>query len=206
MNHIPDFGGNVQISTEEAEHITQYLDVHTAAPQSADFAFVFGTRRSEPAHIAADLFRRSVVRYVVLCGGENRFTGVNEANMHLGILFRNSVPRNCIIVEEKSTNTLENVVFARPKMEKCIELRNIKSVLVVTKWYHCRRVMMTLKRHLPQGIRYFTASYEPADVTRSNWWLSEEGRKRVLKEWHNIPRYLKQDDIAEIMEYDGAFV
>jgi uncharacterized SAM-binding protein YcdF (DUF218 family) len=196
----------VKITIEEAKRITEYLDIHTAVPKSADFAFVFGTRRSEPAHMAADLIRRNVVRHVVLSGGENRFTGVNEANTHLGILLQNSVPRDRIIVEEKSTNTLENVVFALPLITECIDLEKIKSIVVITKWHHCRRAMMTLKRHLPQGIHYFVASYEPADVTRSNWWLGEEGRKRVLKEWRNIPKYLEQGDIAEIQAYDGAFV
>ena len=43
-------------------------------------------------------------------------------------------------------------------------------------------------------------------VTRSDWWLNEKGRKRVLKEWHNIAEYLKRGDIAEIQEDDGAFV
>ena len=194
------------ISTEEAKRIIQYLDVNMAVPESADFAFVFGTRRSEPARIAADLIKRNGVRYVILSGGANRLTGVNEANTYLEILLQNGVPRDRIVVETKSTNTLENVVFALPKMAECMDLRGIKAVVVLTKWYHCRRAMMTLKCHLPQGIRYFAVSYEPADVPRSNWWLGEEGRKRVLKEWHNIPKYLERKDIAEIQENNGVFV
>jgi hypothetical protein len=54
------------IAQAEAERITQYLDVNTAVPKYADFAFVFGTRHLEPAYMAADLVKRGVVHYVVL--------------------------------------------------------------------------------------------------------------------------------------------
>jgi len=153
------------LSREEAERIAEFLAVD-AAPTQADLAFVFGTRHGAPAYIAVDLFRRGVVNYVALTGGNNRLTGDNEALTHLAILTREGVPPERIIVENSSTNTLENVVFARPRIAACLALESIKAVVVVTKWYHCRRAIMTLKRHLPSAIRYFTRSYDPSDVTR----------------------------------------
>jgi uncharacterized SAM-binding protein YcdF (DUF218 family) len=194
------------IAPEEAVRITRYLDVRTAMPGHADLAFVFGTRHPEPAVMAVDLVRRGIVCHVVLTGGQNRLTGRNEAREHLKILLSSGVPRDRIIVEHKSTNTLENVVFALREVGDHVDLPGIKAIVVLTKWYHCRRAMMTLKRHLPEGIRYFAASYEPATVTRCGWWLSEEGRRPVLKEWRSIPDYLSQGDIAEIREDSGAFV
>jgi len=193
------------LNREEAECIAQFLDVD-AEPNHADLAFVFGTRLLEPGYIAADLLRRGVVNYAVLTGGNNRATGVNEANTHLDVLLRERIPRDRIIVENESTNTLENVVFALPKIAARIHLESIKAVVAVAKWYHCRRAIMTLKRYFPQGIRYFTKSYEPSGVTRSDWYLSEEATNRVLKEWQCIPEYLKQGHIAEIRREGEAFV
>lgn len=193
------------LGREEAERIAEFLAAD-AAPSQADLAFVFGTRHREPAYIAADLFRRGVVSYVTLTGGDNRLTGENEALAHLAILVREGVPLERIIVEDSSTNTLENVVFARPKIAACLPLESIQAVVVVTKWYHCRRAIMTLKRHLPPGIRYFTRSYEPSDVTRQDWYLQAEAARRVLKEWQCIPAYLQQGHLAEIHREGGAFV
>jgi len=177
-----------------------------AAPGQADLAFVFGTRHDEPAYIAADLLRRGVVSYVTLTGGRNRLTGENEALAHLAILVREGVSPERIIVENSSTNTLENVTFALPKIAARLPLDSIQAVVVVTKWYHCRRAIMTLKRHLPPGIRYFTRSYEPRDVTRQDWYLRAEAARRVLKEWQCIPAYLQQGHLAEIRREGGAFV
>jgi uncharacterized SAM-binding protein YcdF (DUF218 family) len=193
------------LSREEAERIAEFLAAD-AAPSQADLAFVFGTRHREPAYIAANLFRRGVVNYVALTGGSNRLTGENEAFAHLSILTREGIPQERIIVEDSSANTLENAVFARPKVAARLALESIKAVVVVTKWYHCRRAIMTLKRHLPTGIRYFTRSYEPGDVTRQDWYLHAEAARRVLKEWRCLPAYLQQGHLAEIRREGGAFV
>jgi len=195
----------MSISRKEAKNINQFLGVEVR-PKQADLAFVFGTRHPEPAYISADLFKRGLVDYVVLTGGRNRVTGVNEATEHLRILMREEIPRDRIIIENESTNTVENVAFALEKIAGTVDLRSIKSVIVVTKWYHCRRGIMTLKHYLPKGIRYFTKCYEPNGIRRSNWYLTEKSAKAVLKEWQCIPKYLSQGHISEIQVRSSAIL
>lgn len=156
------------ISSIEAERITQYMDV-TAITQEADLLFLFGTMLPEPAYLAIDAFRLNRVKYVVLTGGANRHTGINEADAHLQILLSNGIPQERIIVENESRNTRENVLFALPQMMKKLDLDSVQSIMVLTKWHHCRRAMMTLKRHLPLGTRYYTLAYEQKGITRSGW-------------------------------------
>ena len=64
---------------------------------------------------------------------------------------------------------------------------------------------MTLKQNLPVKARFFALTYEPEGTGRLDWWMAEESRKRVLKEWENIPRYLAKGDIADVLE-DGGFI
>jgi uncharacterized SAM-binding protein YcdF (DUF218 family) len=197
------------LSRGEVERIGLSLNLD-AEPDRADgqldLAFVFGTRHLEPVAIAAGLFKTGVVGCVVLTGGINRLSGSNEANEHLKALIDQGVPRHCIIVEDESTNTLENVAFALPKMAAHLDMERIEAIVVVTKWYHCRRAIMTLKRHLPKGIRYFAKTYEPRGIPRLGWHLREEAARRVLKEWRCIPEYLRRGDIADVRYLDGAFV
>ncbi|MDF1515403.1 MAG: YdcF family protein [Anaerolineae bacterium] len=193
------------VSQQEAERITHYLDVHTTAPGHADLLFVFGTRHAEPAHIAANLFKRRLAPYIVLTGGSNRLTGIIEADAHLEILLTEGIPREAIILEHTSTNTLENVCYALPMVEQYMVLDRIKSIVVITKWYHCRRATMTLKRHLPTSIRYYAATYEPQGINRSSWWQSKVGCQPVLKEIHRIPTYLTAGDIEEIQDRNGFY-
>lgn len=196
----------MSITPAEGERITRFLDLKTPLPKHADFAFVFGTYHSEPAYIAADLLKCGIVARVILTGGKNRLTEENEANKHLGILLQNGIPRDFIVVEGESTNTRENVVFALREIANCLDIKGIRSLVVVAKWYHCRRGIMTLKRYMPEGIHYFATTYEVDDGTRSGWWLTEEGYQRTMKEQRLISEGLARGEIAEVRADDGAFI
>lgn len=194
----------MELSQKDIEDITEVLHVD-AEPDQADVAILFGGRYLDPAHIAVDLFNHKVVKRVVVTGGLNRHTQANEAHTHRDILIGRSVPETCIVVEDTSTNTLENVLFLLPKLSAVVDLSDLRSIVVVTKWYHCKRAMMTLRAHMPKGIRYYTRSYEPEGTTRRDWFMNEQGRTRILKEWQSIPKYLKKGDIAEIQKVDGGY-
>jgi uncharacterized SAM-binding protein YcdF (DUF218 family) len=181
------------LSSDEAGRIAEYLTMPGDEPQHADLAFVFGTHLPQPAHIAANLFERGTVRWVVVTGGKNRITGANEAQAHLQILLARGVPGDRIIVEDESTNTLENVRLALPRIAAHIAIEDMRTVVVIAKWYHCRRATMTLRHGLP-GVRCFAVTYEPPDVTRANWWLSEAGCQKVLKERHLISEYIRSNN------------
>lgn len=191
---------------EQAQQITRQLDVVTSLPRSLDVLFVSGTRLTQPALLAADLLTREIARHVVLTGGKNPASGMIEADAHLAILLGKGIARDRIIVESESTNTLQNVTWALPKLFERIPPDSISSVGVVAKWYHCRRAMMTLKRHLPMKVKLFAVTYEPGGIARDNWWTTPEGRERVLSEIDCIPRYLLKGDIAEITESAGAYL
>jgi len=190
---------------KEVARITRSLDIQ-AVPEHADVAFVFGSMSNTPAQIAARLYQDGVVDHIVLTGGINRESGKLEAENRLRVLSAEGIPDQKIIFESKSTNTMENVCFAREVMAEKLDLARIKSVVAVAKWYHSRRAVMTLKRFLPPGIRYFTVTYELPNIRRDNWWLNDIGRHYVLKEWNCIPRYLQQGDLALIQQENGAFV
>jgi uncharacterized SAM-binding protein YcdF (DUF218 family) len=194
------------INPEEGERIARFLDLRTRLPQHADCVFVFGTHHPDPAYIAVDLLNRGIASRVILTGGKNRLTGENEADQHLRILLQDGIPRDNIVVEGESTNTQENVVFALREIAKCRDLNGMRSLIAVAKWYHCRRGIMTLKRYMPEGARYFATTYEVDGVTRAGWWLTEEGRKRVMKEQQLISESLARGEIAEVRKDDGVLV
>ena len=177
----------MELNPKEIEHITGFLHID-AEPGHADVAILFGGRFLDPAYIAVDLFHRKMIKQVVVTGGLNPYTQAIEAHVHRDILVERGVPEKCIVVEDTSTNTLENVLFLIPKLSAVVDLSDLRSVVVVTKWYHCRRAMMTLRAYMPQGIRYYARTYEPEETTRKNWFTSEQGRKRALKEWEGIPK------------------
>lgn len=194
------------VDVTRAGWITRNLEVITTMPAYVDVVVVFGTKDLEPAVLAGQLVKRGQAGYVALTGGKNRALSTNEADAHLAVLLKLGVPSSKIILENKSTNTLENVLYILPKLKATIPAGTVASIVVATKWYHCRRAMMTLKRHFPGKARYFALGYEPPGVSRKNWWETEEGIRRVEKELRNIPRYLEKGDIAEVKSVGGWYV
>lgn len=193
------------LTSSDVEQITDFLSLE-AEPEGSDLAVLFGGRFTTPAHLGVSLFNCGKVNTIAATGGVNPHTGVNEAQSHASIMVSQGVPSDRIIIEDESKNTLENVLFLLPKVTPIVELSEIKSLIVVTKWYHCRRAMMTLRAHLPASIRYFAYTFEPPGAARLDWHLSPEGRRRVLKEWNRIPTYLEKGDLVDINMVDGAYV
>jgi uncharacterized SAM-binding protein YcdF (DUF218 family) len=86
-------------------------------------------------------------------------------------------------------------------------VNRLTSVLIVAKWMHSRRALMTLKRHLPAGIQYSVATYEVEGIEPSNWHLLDEKRVRsVLKNWERIPVYLEWGHLAEIERRGDVYI
>jgi hypothetical protein len=195
------------LTSEEIARIAAYLDAGTGLPGRADLLFVFGTRLLAPAYIAGELFLQGRAPYVVLTGGVNHRTGENEARHHYVLLREAGVPGDRILVEDRSTNTAENVAFALALIHEDYPVLTVGSVLAVCKWMHSRRALMTLKRHFPPGIRYYAATYEPAGVPRANWWENPRAATaNVLKEWEVIPELLRSGQIEEIRRAGDSYV
>jgi uncharacterized SAM-binding protein YcdF (DUF218 family) len=191
---------------KEIARTVRFLGIESDEPERADIAFDFGGRFNDSAHIAADLFKRGVVRYVLVSGGYNRITHANEAETHLALLLAEGVPPDRIIVENEATNTYDQALLSLPRVSERLGPESISSVIAITKWYHCRRAVMTLKKNWPADIRYYTHSYEPQGVPALDWHLHQFLTERVLKELDKIPEYLEAGHIAEIELEDGAWV
>lgn len=186
--------------------ITRYLDVDIL-PTHATLAIVLGTRLPTPAHIATRLFQQGLVDWILLTGGYNKLSGEIESEAHQRILLEQGVPAARMLLENRSTSTQENVRLALPILQEAQVLEHLEHVLVISKWYHCRRGMMTLKRYLPAGIRYYAASFEPAvipatnepvPIRRDSWWQHEASRQLIVDEYQKIARYLRQGTLTEI--------
>jgi uncharacterized SAM-binding protein YcdF (DUF218 family) len=178
----------------DREDVTAYLFLEDA-PGPADAVLVFGGTDRRRALPAADLFRRGLVRRVVLSGGPpKRPTGfATEAEAMAALLREAGVPPEAMALETRATNTLENVRLSLPW------LPTRGTVILVTKPVHMRRAAMTARRSLP-GARLLCVPGPTADCARDNWWSRPEWRRTVARELAAIARYHARGDIAPLPE------
>ncbi len=118
----------------------------------ADCIIVLGSNDTRVAERGAELFLAGFAPLLVFSGGFGRLTlGIwpkSEAEMFADIAIKMGVPENKIIVENKSTNTGENILFTKELLEK--NGINLKKVIVVQKPYMERRTYATFKKIWPQ--------------------------------------------------------
>ena len=87
----------------------------------AELIFILGSNDIRVAEYAAELYARKLAPLLLFSGGMGRFTGewaVPEAELFAEEAMKKGVPGDCILIENKSTNTGENVRFSRAVLEK----------------------------------------------------------------------------------------
>lgn len=107
------------------------------------------------------------------------------------------VPEQDIIVEAQSKNTIDNVLKSREVLDQYFGLNNIKRVLIVTTFYHIRRCYLTLKTYLPEHIEYSLCPAQDKSTRPMNWWESQQGTQRVMKEVEGLIYYTKNGKIQD---------
>ena len=189
------------LSPEEIEHITQTVFV---APESqpADLLFIFGTSTIDSAaleSVARD-YQKGRFPKVLVTGLSGRLyseTGKPVAHIMRDELIARGVPSEVILVQDRSTNTLEDVAFSLDVLEKHSISPN--SIAFLCKAHHSGRCLRTLRKFFPSHtlspITYL-AEYDGVKVSKADWYQHEVSRGRVYGEYLRIIEYTKRGDIA----------
>ena len=183
------------------EEITKYIFVEDEN-LSGDMAFVFGTWNAwkESIEKAAELYKNGFVPKIIVSGGVNPKSGIIEGDLMAMELEKLGVEKKDILIENRSTNTLENVLFSREVIDRQLGLKNIKVITAIVKNYHARRALMTLRKHFPKNIKLKSAAYTSMyySFTKENWCKVEIGKEKVMEEVEKIKIYLANGDLEEI--------
>lgn len=183
------------------KEITEYIFLNDP-DQKGDVALVFGTWNAWKGSVekAAELYKKGLVPKIIVSGGKNASTGIIEGDHMAHELIALGIKNEDILIENKSTNTLENVLFSLKVIDKEIGLKNIHTIVGVVKNFHARRSLMTLRKHIPTHIKLKAAAYDSEyyPFTKDTWTESEAGKNIVLGEVEKIKTYLAKGDIAEL--------
>jgi len=120
--------------------------------EKADCLFVLGSHDTRVAEYAADLFLRGYAPFIIFSGGLGNLTKdifqKPEADIFADIAIKRGVPSEKILIENKSTNTGENVEFTK----KLLDEKGLKfnTFILVQKPYMERRTFATFKKVWPE--------------------------------------------------------
>lgn len=121
------------------------------ALEKADCILVLGSHDTRVAERAAELYLEGWAPMIIFSGGLGNFTKdmwtETEADLFAGIAKKMGIPGENILIENKSTNTGENIRFTQQLLaQKDLDM---KTFIVVQKPYMERRSYATFKKHWP---------------------------------------------------------
>jgi uncharacterized SAM-binding protein YcdF (DUF218 family) len=132
----------------------------------ADILIVPGGGGGERAKWAAQLYTNGVAPKILL-------TGAGDHRGHRAILVAAGVPRDAIVLEDRSATTKENAEFSAV----LLRAQCIRTAVVVTSWYHSRRALAAFRHFAPEiefhsrpsHYAYARADWKTAGINRFIW-------------------------------------
>jgi len=119
--------------------------------EKADCILTLGSHDLRVAERAAELYLQGWAPVLIFSGGLGNLTQEiwteSEADQFAKIAVAMGVPASSILIENKSTNTGENILFTGQLLEE--KNMNPQSFILVQKPYMERRSLATFKKHWP---------------------------------------------------------
>ena len=185
------------------EQIISYVSPHVVLFPT-QYALVFGTRHGVSVFVEdiLSLYGHGYFKSLIISGGITGQDTLSEAGTIFQALVKRGVPEDSIVLEDKATNTGENVLFSRAKVGDL----GITEILLIGKISSKRRYIMTVRKRWPeiQRICCHGVNYFPRDV--EHWWKDEEFRQRVISECRKLRSYIEKGFISDISIVDGIVV
>ncbi|MBU6231734.1 MAG: YdcF family protein [Patescibacteria group bacterium] len=172
-------------------------------PQPADVLFIFGSSRDDEWSQPATLFLKGLAPIIYVgggIGGRSFATGRFLSHLIRDDLVACGIPRDAILVDEESTNTLEDAVHGKAIFDQK-GIRHYR-ILFDCKWPHAGRCLRTLKKVFPGSILYPSMhdfKYDGVLYTenlRLDWPDEERSRSFVWGEYQRILLYSSRGDIC----------
>ncbi len=174
--------------------ISQFIFVSDEL-QKVDAIFLPGGSHPEQPEYAAELYCKGYAKWLIPSGGvsvkRDKWPGVrskpdiyngdyhSDCEFFTDVFLKNGVPEYAVIRENKSGHTRDNAFFSRKVIdESSIE---IKTAMIVCKAFHARRSLMLYQMAFPD-VSFIVCPVHCFNITKENWYTTEEGIDRVLGE------------------------
>ncbi len=157
----------------------------------ADCIITLGSKKAAVYRVpvAAEAFFSGRSEKIMLCGGKIRdFPNgrMTEAESMYQKAVGMGIPKESIIVEKRSQNTIENILCSLFELQRSMWLNRVKSVLLVTAAYHMRRSINTARYLFPAHISVYPSPADDTATKRNSWMSTAVGTERVIAEALNI--------------------
>ena len=167
--------------------------------EPVDLAFVFCSPTISSLQPALELYRAGLTRRLLITGAGRAVDGSEEWSFYRRHALEAGLPEAALLVEKTARNTMENAELGAALIAREIGWAGLRSLAVCAKPFHMRRALMTLRRHVPPGLRLIARPpADPGDLSATTWWQTEQGRQRIFAELGKSGEYALKGDLGDV--------
>ncbi len=141
---------------------------------------------------AVALYKAGRAQKILFSGGNTwDHKTAAEALVMRAAAIAQGIPESDLLVEKESKNTKENALCSLLILDRVFQLHTIRRLLIVTTAFHMRRAHLTFKTYMPPWIGFSLCAVNDLTTRADNWWLNENGTRRVRNECKTLIGYVK---------------
>ncbi|WP_079710317.1 YdcF family protein [Paraliobacillus ryukyuensis] len=169
--------------------ITEFIFVETEV-YPADVILVPGADHPPLMEHAAALYHQGYAPYILPSGGYQDHLNRTEWEYLKDIAIEHDVPDTAILQEDQAQNTLENGRFSFDVLER--EGIAVMRAILVCKAGHARRALLSYQHEFPKETAFYVSPVvDRYGITKDNWYQSEIGVTRIMREIRKIGTYFE---------------
>ena len=197
--------------------VTDFIFVEDA-PEKADVIFIPGSRKTEHAIRAAELYREGYAPYVLPSGRfattKGYFAGVPEKYRAdypdayetewaflRAVLRKHGVPDSAILREDQATYTWENATYSRDALAAAGIVP--RTAILSCHAFHARRALLYYQAAMPET-RFIVCPTATPGYAREDWFLTVKGRERVMGEVQRLGSQVSEVFAMMLEQNDGT--
>jgi len=207
---IPKYPEVPRLTDNQIEELTEIVFCKETEFKNNDVIFVFGTTHPGSYENALQAYKKGLGKEIIISGGTSGspdkhkdwiYGDKSEARVLFEKLVAHGVPIEKMVIEDKSTNSMENVIFSK----EIYDFSKTKSIIFISKNYASGRQLRTLKKYLPNDIHYTAYGYniyfdDETTFDRHDWMKYDKSKSLVFGEYLRILFYGKLGYIEELSE------
>lgn len=123
----------------------------TASPEKSDCIIILGCQvrgttlsqfLKERLNKGIELYNQGFAKYIIVSGGQGPGENITEAEAMKSYLVSKGIDDKNIIMEDKSSNTMENLKYSKLLMDE----KNLNTAIIVSNKYHLKRASIMAGR------------------------------------------------------------
>ena len=166
-------------------------------PEKSDLIFVFGGPTLSQVEKAKELFDQGYSEKILVTGNTGTFNNPDwykpVAEIYTDFLIKNGISSENLLIQNTSTNTLEDVTFSIPIIKN--NFPNLQKIILVSNPIHQRRCFATFQKQFPFKIEIFNQPGDKPDLDKINNKEVVQIAIRCIQEYDRLIKYSQKGDI-----------